>query len=191
LGLAGSLVPEQYCGHAVSNNHGHPENNMRFFKFTSDPIVRRLRWLMLFTILFDGGLTLLGQPASYWRHPETVLERNVIFHYVFAHGAFIAIVTMLIYTTAVFMAACLLQRRWALSIVMFFAFVHYFGACTWLDYHWRFGTKATAFYAVPLSVIFVWLAFPASAPKSNQGTPDNSLQAESDGPPVPACKQAG
>jgi len=37
---------------------------MRFFKLTTDRIVKRLRWVMVGTILFDDFITILGQPNT-------------------------------------------------------------------------------------------------------------------------------
>ena len=153
---------------------------MQYFKFTSNEAVQRLRWLMLCVIIFDIVLTLAGQPSSFWHHPETVIEGNDVVRYFFSRGLSGVIPFILVYCIGAFLAASILPRRLALSVIMFFLFVHYDGACTWLVHHFQLRTKATAFYGIPLSVIFVWLAFPASARDLNQKTPNEALHSTPD-----------
>ena len=41
-----------------------------------DPGIKRLRWVMIATLLGDLTVTFAGQPASYWRNLSTVTESN-------------------------------------------------------------------------------------------------------------------
>ena len=47
---------------------------------------RRIRWIAAATLLVDMSLTLLGQPNSYWSHPDTAYEGNVVSRYFLVHG---------------------------------------------------------------------------------------------------------
>ena len=46
----------------------------------------RLIWLLLAVIAFDFGITLLGQPASYWQDPQTANEGTPAFKWFMVHG---------------------------------------------------------------------------------------------------------
>jgi len=132
-----------------------------FMRFATDPTVRRLRWVMIGSILFDLGITLAGQPSSYFHDPHTVNELNGFFSYFYIHGLSAFILTILIYPTLVFCLVSVLPRRLALVTAFAFTLGHYFGASTWLVYHWQFGINAPIIYGVILSVLFVHLAFPS------------------------------
>jgi hypothetical protein len=139
---------------------------MSFFKFTKDETVKRLRWVMVFTIVFDLFLTLLGQPSSYWHHPETLREGNSYTHHYLAQGPKVYIVYSLVLILVFVSLVSILPRKLALVIIFYKIFVHYFGACTWLDYHWQFGDSACCIYGIVLGLIIVQLVF-STSPKAN------------------------
>lgn len=128
-------------------------------KFTTDTIVRRLRWVMVAAMIFDSCITLVGQPATYWQHPHTVREGNGFFRFFFSHGLSAYILTTLLYISAVFFLVSILPRRLALVSIFAFILGHYFGASTWLNYYWHFGVNAPIIYGIILGVVFVQLAF--------------------------------
>ena len=90
---------------------------MKCFTFTSDKIIRRLRWLMVCVMLFDSSITLLGQPSSYWYHPQTVRENNGLFRYFFSQGVSVYVVTTVVYILVVVLLVSVLPRRLALVCV--------------------------------------------------------------------------
>jgi hypothetical protein len=149
---------------------------MSFFKFTSDKTIKRLRWVMVCTMLFDSSITLLGQPSSYWQHPHTMREGNGFFRYFFSQGLPVYVLTILIYISVVFLLISILPRRLALVGVFSFILGHYFGASTWLAYYWHLGINAPIIYGIILGMVFVHLAFPTP----DKPSPEKSLSNESD-----------
>jgi hypothetical protein len=135
---------------------------MGFFNFTTDKVVRRLRWLMIAVMFFDMVNTLLFQPKAYWRHPEHALEQNKFFFIFLSRGLAVYLPMSLVYAAAVFWFVSVIPKRLALCVITSFILGHYYGACTWLDGYWRFGITGPVIYGVVLGVIFVLLAFPAS-----------------------------
>jgi hypothetical protein len=132
---------------------------MPSFKFTTDRIVKRLRWVMVCAMLFDSCVTLLSQPRSYWHHPETVIENNHFFRYFFGQGLPVYLLTILVYIVVTFLLVSIVPRRLALVGVFSFILGHYYGASTWLNYRWHFGINAPIIYGIILGVVFVQLAF--------------------------------
>jgi hypothetical protein len=51
-----------------------------------DPAIRRLRWVMVAMIFSDLTVTLVGQPGSYWHHPETMHEGNSVSRLFLGYG---------------------------------------------------------------------------------------------------------
>jgi hypothetical protein len=118
---------------------------------------------MVCVMLFDSSITLLGQPSSYWYHPQTVRENNGLFRYFFSQGVSVYVVTTVVYILVVVLLVSVLPRRLALVCVFSFILGHYFGASTWLDYHWNLGINGPIIYGIVLGVMFVHLAFSAPA----------------------------
>jgi hypothetical protein len=140
---------------------------MRFFKFTTDKIVKRLRWVAVFTIFFDALNTLLGQPASFWQHPETANEVNRFAYFFMIRGWPYFCLEQLVYAAGAFLLVSILPRP--ISLVILFALIlgHFCGASVWLVYRWQFGEPALVIYAIILAAIIVPLAFPKSRQPSN------------------------
>jgi hypothetical protein len=141
---------------------------MRFFKFTTDVIVKRLRWVMVCVMLFDNLNTLLGQSSNYWRHPETVDEGNHLTHFFISRGYMSFCLYELAYMALAFLLVSLVQRQFALVIIFAFILGHYYGASTWLYDRWHFGTQGPIIYGIILGVILVLLAFPPNAEDGHQ-----------------------
>ena len=135
---------------------------MAFFKFTTDKTVKRLRWVMVCTNLFDQINTLLGQPNTYWQHPETANEANHIVHYFISRGWSVYVLYSLVYIAATFLLVSIIPRRLALMGILSLILVHYYGASTWLFHRWHFGTHGPDTYGWTLGIIIVLLACPAS-----------------------------
>jgi|SRR5581483_5771802 len=126
----------------------------------TDNVIKRLRWVMACVIFFDFANTLLGQPATYWHHPETVNEHNPLFHSLLAHGYLLFVLFHLIYLTGAFFIVSFVRKRFALIILFSLILCHYYGGATWLDRHWGFGTAGLIIYGVLLATILVLLGFP-------------------------------
>ncbi len=139
---------------------------MGFLRFTSDKTIRRLRWLMIAVMFFDMVNTLALQPKTYWEHPDRALEANQFFRIFLSRGLVVYLPVATLYAAAIFALASVLPRRLALCVLCSFIFGHYYGACTWLDFHWRFGISGPIIYGIVLGVTFVLLAFPRSPEKA-------------------------
>lgn len=124
------------------------------------PGVKRLRWVMLGTILFDFALTLAGQPASYWQHPETMHEANSLSGLFLGYGWIAFVLYSLFYAWAAFLLASNLPKVIALLCALSFIFNCFIGASNWFFYQWRMGMEAPVIYGSILSAMIVLSAFP-------------------------------
>jgi len=124
--------------------------------------IRRLRWVMLATIALDFTITLLGQPDSYWLHPETVNEANQLFRGFMVRGWTAYLLFDLFYLLGTFVLVSMLPRMTALISIFAFIFGHVLGLSTWLFYRWRLGMEAPVAYGIVVSIAIVWLTFPSA-----------------------------
>jgi hypothetical protein len=122
-------------------------------------LVRRLRWIMMLVILFDIAITFLGQPASYWSDPASVIESNDLFRLILAQGWRVTIGFNLVYLIGTFVLVSILP--WRLGLILLFSFLlgHYFGGCTWLFFRYRLGAQSFVIYGVILSILIVTMGF--------------------------------
>jgi hypothetical protein len=117
--------------------------------------VKRLRWVMLGAIILDFVVTLIGQPASYWLRPETVNEADQLFRIFMLRGWTIALLFYLFYLAGAFLLVSTLSSTPALICLFAFLFGHFYGASTWLFFHWKLGMEAPVAYGILLSAILV------------------------------------
>ena len=141
---------------------------MAFLKFTTDRTVKRLRWVMVGANLFDTVSTLLGQPSTYWTHPETADELSRAWHHSLSQGWPSYCLDSLIVIVLLFLIVSAIPRRIALFTIFVYTLGHFFGASWWLCYHWQFGTGGIVIYSIILSAILVPLGFP-KPPKPSDG----------------------
>ena len=123
-------------------------------------MIRRLRWVMLFVILFDFASTLLGQPGTFWQQPGTMNEHNRLIHWVAAHGLWPLFLFMLLYTAGAFLFVSLARRRLALGGLFAFILCNFHGGATWLERHWGFGNTGFIIYGILLAAVIVLVGFP-------------------------------
>jgi hypothetical protein len=128
---------------------------MAFLKFTTDRTVKRLRWVMVGALLFDYFITILGQPNTYWQHPEAAVEINQGIYHSLSRGWPFYCFESLIIIVLMFLIVSILPRRTALFAIFTIILNHFFGASTWLCYHWHFGVGGLLVYGVILSAILV------------------------------------
>jgi hypothetical protein len=131
-----------------------PNNNPN-----ADQIIKRLRWVMVSAMALDMTNTLLGQPPSYWHHPETPYESNPISYFFLARGWYAYVLWDLFYFSGVFWLVSVLSQRWALICISFFTLTGFVGGSCWYFYVWRMGMEAPVIYGIALSVIIVLSAF--------------------------------
>jgi len=125
----------------------------------TDQVIKRLRWLMAAVILLDAFNTLLGQPASYWHHPEMVHEGNQFSRFFLMRGWYAYCAIELIYCSVMFWLVSVFPKRLPLIFIFYFIFIHFIGASNWFFYEWRMGMETPVIYGIILSVLIVLLAF--------------------------------
>ncbi len=111
----------------------------------------RLIWLLLAVIAFDFGITLLGQPASYWQDPQTANEGTPAFKWFMVHGIVCYAAFILAYLVGVSALVRMLPRQIAISTGLVFLLAHYYAASTWLSFHFNLGMTGPILYAIALS----------------------------------------
>lgn len=146
---------------------------MRLCRLSTDVFVGRLRWVIMCVLLSDTIHTLLGQPDSYWQHPATAKENNRFICFVIIQGCWPFILWSLLYLAGVFVVVSILPRRFALVTLLCFIFAHYFGASSWLVYHWGYGTKGPVIYGIILAAVLVFCGVGGHAVKLPRTPPPN------------------
>ena len=150
---------------------------MSILKFTDDKIIKRLRWVMIGTMLFSMTNTLAGQSGIFWHHPETAIrgdglsinnETNRTFEFFLGSGWQAYLIANLIYFLGAFLLVSILPKRAALITIFSFIFGHYFVGSNWLAVRWHLGIQGSALYAFVLVPAIVLSAFPTSSTNTNQ-----------------------
>ena len=124
-----------------------------------DKIIKRLFWLMAIAMLSDTINTLVGQPATYWLHPETVHEGNEVSRYFLSHGWYAYIFRDVIYFLVIYWFVSILPQKGALICIFYFLLNGFTGASNWFFYEWRMGMQTPVIYGIVLSVCIVLIAF--------------------------------
>jgi hypothetical protein len=142
-----------------------------------DCVAMRLRWVMLDAMLFSAALTLLGQPQSFWHHPETAMRgdglsiynpTNHTFDFFLGHGWLAYISACLVYFAVAFLLVSILPAKAATVACLSFIFGHYYGACNWLAVRWHLGFNGVAIYGLLLSAAIAWAVSPIPGQTANQ-----------------------
>ena len=111
----------------------------------------KLLWLLLAVIAFDFGITMCGQPSSYWRQPSTADEGNPVFAWFMVRGIVCYAAFIVAYMIGVFFLVRSLPRQIAIVTGLVFFLSHYFAGSTWLNFHYHLGMIGPIIYAVFLS----------------------------------------
>jgi hypothetical protein len=112
----------------------------------------RLTWILVFVIAFDFGITLLGQPSSYWHDPHTANEGNPVFAWFMVRGLASYLGFIVIYIASVVLLVRRLPGQSATITGLIFLLSHYFAGCTWLDFHFKLNMFGPIVYAAVLSM---------------------------------------
>jgi hypothetical protein len=115
----------------------------------------KLLLLLVAVIVFDFGITILGQPASYWHNPLTADEGNPVFRWFMIRGAVCYLAFILSYVLGVSALATRLPRQAGITTGLVFLLSHYFAASTWLSYHFKLSMAGPIVYAAVLSIALV------------------------------------
>lgn len=150
---------------------------MQLIKYNNDEVIRRLRLVMVAVILFSIFNTLIGQPQSFWLHPETAIrgdglsiynETNRTFEFFLGMGWQPYLLANLVYVLAAFLLVTILPKRLALIVIFSFIFGHFFVGCNWLAVRWHLGIQGFTLYAIAFAVVIVLSAFPKQTTNTNQ-----------------------
>lgn len=150
---------------------------MAIFKLTNDKATKRVRWIMLSMMIFSIIITLCGQPASYWQHPETAIRgdelsvnniTNHTFEFFLGQGWLLFVISSLLYVFIAFLLVSVLPRKLALIAIFSFIFGYYFGGTNWLAVRWNMGVNGSAFYGLILAPSIVLSSFPRSSSTNDQ-----------------------
>jgi hypothetical protein len=115
----------------------------------------RLLGLMLVVIAFDFGITLAGQPPTYWHDPHTAREGTPLFAWFMVRGISWYLAFIAVYMASAAALIRVLPRQTAIVVGLVFLFSHYFAACTWLSLRFDFGMIGPIVYAAALSSALV------------------------------------
>jgi len=124
--------------------------------------LRRIQWVAVGSLLLDFASTLIGQPHSYWLHPETVHEANALSRMFLLHGWFAIVIYDMAYCGVILWLARVLPPAAALICMFAFIFGGYGGTTNWFFYEWRMGIQAPIVLGIVLSTVIVLLAFAGS-----------------------------
>jgi len=152
LGVAGPLIYGIVLG-AVLAFTAFPEAE------NIDPAIKRLRWLVVIMIFSDLTATLIGQPGSYWHHPETMHEGNAVSRLFLGYGWWAFFLYDVGYAWGAFLLVSKLPRMAALICAFAFILAHFNGVSCWFFYVWRMGMEAPVIYGTILGIVIVLLAF--------------------------------
>src|SRR5437773_1830043 len=120
----------------------------------TDTVIKRVRWIMLLVMLFDLIITLVGQPAAYWKRHTAAVEGDPLVRFFMHQGLVPLLLISIVYAAVVMILASVLPRKIGLFVLLLFTLWHYYGACAWLGF--RFGITYGAFmYAALLSGLLV------------------------------------
>jgi hypothetical protein len=115
----------------------------------------KLLWLLLAVIAFDFGVTLVGQPSSYWSNAHTAREANPLFAWFMVRGITWYAFLIVTYMAGVGVLLKVLPRQSAIVTGLVFLLSHYFAACTWLTLRFDLGMTGPVIYATVLSIALV------------------------------------
>jgi hypothetical protein len=121
----------------------------------------KLLWLLAGVIAFDFGITMLGQPAGYWHHPDTAHEGNPVFRWFMVRGAVCYLAFVVGYIGAVVALVSRLPRQAAIITGSVFLLVHYFAGLSWVAFHFHHDMIGLAIYALVLSIALKSILNPA------------------------------
>lgn len=116
---------------------------------------KRLRWVMVGALVGDLGVTLVGQPASYWHRASTVHESNSFVKPLLASGAMPTLLAMLVGVVGLWYTASVLPKKWALMLILTVIMSGYFGISSWLVYDFHLGSAAEMIGAIVVAALLV------------------------------------
>lgn len=121
----------------------------------TDNGTKRLRWVMIGTLLGDLLITFAGQRASYWLNPSTVNETNRLVAPILSRGMVPTLLLTLFGIVGLWFTASVLPKRWALLLILAVTLSCYFGISSWLVFNFHLGSAAEMIGAIVLAAVLV------------------------------------
>lgn len=112
---------------------------------------------MLAVLLLDMILTLVGQPASYWRDPATAEEFNPLVAWFMHRGLTITVVSWLSFSAASFALVTFLPGRAGSITLLAFILGAFTASSGWLVYRFRLGMPGLYVYSFAVAATYVRL----------------------------------
>jgi hypothetical protein len=139
---------------------------------TQNNLVRRLLGTTLLMIATNAALTLIAQPPSYWRSPQSAIRfdrlpihssTNPMFDFFLGHGwhAYLACVTL--YATAVWFVMSLLPKKLALIAELTIILGLCYSGSNWIVNHWNTGTGGAMLYVAAVAILLANVVVPIVA----------------------------
>ncbi len=132
---------------------------------STNKILIKLGLVMIGLIFLDCANTLIGQPDSYWIHPDTVHEGNQISRFFLNIGWYYFVLYDLVYSGILFLLVFFIPKRMALILIFCFILIHFAGASCWYYFEWRIGIQSFVILGIILSIIIV-LVYESETSKS-------------------------
>jgi predicted membrane channel-forming protein YqfA (hemolysin III family) len=126
---------------------------MALFKFTTDKVIRQLRWVALLVMLLDAACTLIGQPSSFWHDPSTTNENAPIVRFFLSRGVIPFAVGGILYIVGVLFIASITPRRVGLAILFYLLLGHFFGMSSWILYYFRCSHSIWGVFQIGIAVL--------------------------------------
>jgi len=112
----------------------------------------KLLWLLAVVIASDFGVTMLGQPLSYWHHPQDAHEGNPVARWFMVQGTVCYLAYIVGYIAGVVALVAHLPPKAAIITGAVFLLVHYFAGLSWVAFHFHHDMLGPVIYALALSL---------------------------------------
>jgi len=139
---------------------------MTYFQLSAEDIIRRLRWVMLAVILIDTVCTLSGQPPGYWHDHSKVNEIEPVTRFFLVRGVLPFAVGAVLYLVGAFCVVSFTPTRIALTLLFTFLLAHFWGATSWLLYHFHYGVRCQNLFEIAVAALVTLALGKAGKPAS-------------------------
>ena len=122
-------------------------------QFTTDKVIRRLRWITLLVMLADAVITLLGQPSSFWHNPKVANEAEPIVRFFLVQGVFAYAFVGSLYVIGSLVLASITPRKIGMTILFFLLLEHFWGVTSWLVYRMHCNIRLQNAFELGIAVL--------------------------------------
>ncbi|MDR3402934.1 MAG: hypothetical protein P4L99_10595 [Chthoniobacter sp.] len=122
-----------------------------YFQHSIEDIIGRLRWVMLLVMLIDTACTLSGQPPAYWHDPSKANEIEPVVRFLLVRGVLPFSIAAVFYLIGAFYLVSVAPARIALTILFALLLAHFWGATSWLLYHFHYGVRCQNAFEIAIA----------------------------------------